>query len=97
MLHGKITTTIVAGSLLLVFFNLVGCAPRPCRVPPESRREICLELKRQLIFYNTDPSHYYVNWNSPTRQAFLLRRYREYNCERVLSECPLPCALQTGE
>lgn len=97
MSHGKTITTILTSLLLLMVVNLIGCSPRPCSVPPESRRQICLELKRQLIFYNSDPNHYYASWNSPTRQAFLLRRYREYNCENVLRECPLPCALQNGE
>lgn len=98
MSYGKITITLMIAFFLLILTYLVGCACHsPCRVPPESRRQICLDIKRQLIFYNSDPNHYYASWNSPTRMAMLLRRYRQFDCENVLRECPLAPALEQGQ
>jgi len=83
-------------------FLLVACAPRPCKVPPVNQFQICQEIKRELIFINTnDPTLYpfqtrAANWTSPTRQALLLRKYREFNCDAVLGECVPPAVHRLG-
>jgi hypothetical protein len=86
--------------MLILILALCGTAclrsPSPCHVPPVDRHQACLEIRRQLIFLGSnDPtlsSFQYTagNWKSPTRQALLLRKYREYHCEEVLRSCPMP-------
>ncbi|MBA2653815.1 MAG: hypothetical protein H0U71_01965 [Gammaproteobacteria bacterium] len=72
---------------------MTGCTSRQCKVPPVNRYQVCQDIRRQLIFLNSnDPTLYpyqYMagNWSSPTRQALLLRKYREFQCDAVLGEC----------
>lgn len=83
---------------LIVALSMLGCTPRPCKVPPINQMQACLEIRRQLIFLNVnDPTlqqYQYTagNWNPPTRQALLLRKYREFHCDAVLRECS-PCGI----
>lgn len=78
--------------LILIAFTS-GCTPRPCKVPPVNHLQICQDIRRQLIFLNNnDPTLYpyefrAANWSSPTRQALLLRKYKEFNCDAILGEC----------
>lgn len=86
---------------LIVALSMLACTPRPCKVPPQSPLQACLEIRRQLIFLGVnDPTlqqfqYTAANWNSPTRQAHLLRKYRQFNCDEVLRECP-PAAVYTS-
>lgn len=79
-----------------------GCGPQPCKVPPVNQLQACLDLRRQLIFLgNNDPtfqSYQYTagNWKSPTRQALLIKRYREFHCDEVLAECSPSGMYHTG-
>lgn len=79
--------------LLIVGLFITACSPRPCKVPPVNRIQICQDIRRQLIFLNNnDPTLYpyqyqAATWTSPTRQALLLRKYREFCCDQVLGEC----------
>jgi hypothetical protein len=80
---------------LFIILLANACSPRPCKdtVPPVGRVQICQDIRKQLIFLNSnDPTLYpfeyrAANWVSPTRQALLLRKYREFECDKVLNEC----------
>jgi hypothetical protein len=78
---------------LILALILAGCSQRPCKVPPQNRLQICQDIRRQLIFLNSnDPTLYpyqymAANWTPPTRQALLIRKYREFRCAEVLGEC----------
>jgi hypothetical protein len=84
--------------LLLLFslLFLLACTHSPCKVPPVNRLRACQDIRRQLIFLNnSDPTLYpyqymAATWGSPTRQALLLRKYRELQCGALLGECPPP-------
>ena len=86
--------------LILVFFIVACSRQRLCQVPPVNQLQACLEIRRQLVFLgNNDPTLYpfqYTagNWKSPTRQALLLRKYKEYNCDAVLRECSPPAVFR---
>lgn len=87
---------------LIVALSVLSCTPAPCKVPPVNNLQACLDIRRQLIFLgNNDPtleSYQYTagNWKSPTRQAFLLRKYREFHCDEVLRECSPAAIYSTG-
>jgi hypothetical protein len=78
---------------LILSVLLIACTPRPCKVPPVSRFQICQDIRRSLIFLNAnDPTLYpyeyrAANWSSPTRQALLIKKYKEFECDAVLGEC----------
>lgn len=82
--------------LFILSLCLIACTPRPCKVPPVNRVQICQDIRRALIFLNNnDPTLYpyqymAATWTSPTRHALLLRKYREYHCDEVLRECAPP-------
>ena len=87
---------------LILAFLVIGCTPRPCKVPAVNRFQICQDIRRQLIFLNNnDPTLYpyqysAATWISPTRQALLLRKYKEFNCDAVLNECVPPAVHRQG-
>jgi hypothetical protein len=81
--------------LILAVFT-TACTPRPCKVPPVNRLQICQDIRRSIIFLNSnDPTLYpyeyrAANWISPLRQALLMRKYKEFQCDEVLGECVPP-------
>lgn len=88
---------------LIVAIITIGCTARtPCPVPPVNRLQICTDIKRQLIFLNAnDPTlqpfeYKAANWISPTRQALLMRKYRDFHCDEVLNECTPPAVHRLG-
>lgn len=86
----------------IVALSVSACTPRPCKVPPVNRLQACLELRRQLIFLGSnDPTtsqfqYTAGHWNSPTRQALLLKKYRDAHCDEVLRECSPPAVYTSG-
>jgi hypothetical protein len=86
---------------LILLVCLSGCTSSRCQTPLVTKQQICADLRRQLIFYGDDPSpsnenpllQSTANWNSPTKQAMLLRRYRQNDCDSALRECPMPAVL----
>lgn len=85
----------------ILTLSTIACScKRPCQVPPVNQLQACLDIRRQLIFLgNNDPTLYpyqYTagNWILPTRQALLLRKYREFNCDAVLRECSPPAVFR---
>ncbi|MCK4608734.1 MAG: hypothetical protein KAT71_04565 [Gammaproteobacteria bacterium] len=48
---------------------------------PTDQHTICSQLKREMIFYNSD-TNMNPQWSSPTKKAQLLQEYKKYNCEQ---------------
>ncbi|KPJ67382.1 MAG: hypothetical protein AMJ43_03730 [Coxiella sp. DG_40] len=49
---------------------------------PSKQHTICAQLKRELIFYNTD-LNLNPQWSSPTKRAQLLQEYKKYQCDQL--------------
>lgn len=49
---------------------------------PTDQHAICAQLKRELIFYNTD-LNLNPQWSSPTKRAQLLQEYKKYQCDQL--------------
>lgn len=96
----KITILLILSSI--VALTVTACTPRPCKVPPVSQAQACLELRKQIIFLdNNDPTlqafqYTAAHWISPTRKALLFKKYRDLHCDDVLRECSPPALYTTG-
>lgn len=77
----------------IVALSVTACTPRSCKVPPVNQLQACLELRRQIIFLGNNETTNYPfaftagQWRPPTRQALLLKKYRDFHCDDVLREC----------
>ena len=49
---------------------------------PTDQHAICAQLKRELVFYNTD-LNLNPQWSSPTKRAQLLQEYKKYQCDQL--------------
>jgi hypothetical protein len=49
--------------------------------PPTNHNIQCQGIKDKIIFKQGQRNNDYDNWNTPDKQAQLMREYRKYDCE----------------
>jgi hypothetical protein len=67
--------------LLILLFGVSILTLSSCALEkPTDHHTICAQLKRELIFYQSD-TNMNPQWSSPTKRAQLMQEYKKYQCE----------------